>query len=77
MLDLNNVEVHKLSPPHKKQVSHRNLTLIVHVQAMGMYLKVHHDGRKGNLQPTLLLKCDGTCKAMITKLNNNRSSLNI
>jgi hypothetical protein len=26
MLDLNNVEVHKLSPPHKKQVSHRNVT---------------------------------------------------
>ncbi len=53
------------------------MTLIVHVQAMGMYLKVHHDGRKGNLQPMLLLEYDGTCKMMITETNDNRSSLNI
>ncbi len=53
------------------------MTLIVHVQAMGMYLKVHHDGRKGNLQPILLLEYDGTCKVMIIETNDNRSSLNI
>ncbi len=77
MLNLNYVEMHKPSPSYKKQVSHRNVTLIVHVQAMGMYFKVHHDGRKANLQPMLLLKCDGTCKMMIIEPNNNKGSLNI
>ncbi len=47
------------------------------MQARGMYLKVHHDGRKGNLQRMLLLEYDSTCKMMITEPNDNKSSLNI
>jgi hypothetical protein len=50
------------------------VTLIVHVQAMGMYLKAHHDGRKGNMQPMLLIKCDGTCKVMSTEPNDDKGS---
>jgi len=32
------------------------------VQAVGMYLKVQCEGRKGNLRPVLLLEQDGCFK---------------
>jgi hypothetical protein len=35
---------------------HSNVTLVVDVHAMGIYLKVHHVGRVGNLQPIALLE---------------------
>jgi hypothetical protein len=37
-----------------------NVTSSVDLQAMGMYLKVCCDRKKGNLQPIILLECDGT-----------------
>ncbi len=58
-------------PFHKKQISHRNqqsleqsnVTWVVDVQVVGMYIKVGCDGREGNLQSMLLLECDGTYRS--------------
>jgi hypothetical protein len=66
MLNMDSFQVHRFPPPHKRQVINVNnffsiyVTSIVDLQAMGMYLKVCCDGKKGNLQPILLLECDGT-----------------
>jgi hypothetical protein len=55
--DLDNVEVHRFPNLFTRGKSYKlarmffqfNVTSIMDVQIVGMYLKVHHDGRKGNL----------------------------
>jgi hypothetical protein len=55
--DLDNVEVHRFPNLFTRNKSYKlakkffqfNVTSIVDVQIVGMYLKVHCDGRKGNL----------------------------
>ncbi len=53
-----------------------NVTSIVDLQAMGIYLKVCCDGKERNLPPILLLQCMAPIRMMIVKPNNNKGSLN-